>query len=120
MVLSANTTLTQIDLGFNNEVTSQGWLALLKGLRSNTSVTHINLSGCRIGDEGATFLASALLTNTTLAHIDLSGQTGITDCGWKDLLEGLKMNRGVASQPHIINQHGAKIWVGDVFCPQHR
>jgi hypothetical protein len=66
--LRTNTSLTTLEL-YNNQIGDAGAVALAEALRTNTSLTTLNLSGNQIGDAGAVALAIALRTNTSLTAL---------------------------------------------------
>ena len=57
----------------------------------NCSLTSLNISGNRIGDDGVTHLAEALKQNKTLEELDISN-CDITDAGVAPLAEALQVN----------------------------
>ena len=65
--------------------------AIGEALKENTSLTRINLSNNKIGDEGGKAIGVALKVNTTLTWIDLRGNK-IGDEAGKAIIEALKVN----------------------------
>ena len=59
--------LTFID----NSIGVEGAKELAEALKTNTTLTEINLGDNSIGGEGAKAIAEALKTNTTLTQINL-------------------------------------------------
>ena len=68
-----------------------GASSLARALRSNRSLTYLDVSFNEIGKAGAAALAEALQTNCTLSHLFLCGNA-IGDSGTASLGEGLKSN----------------------------
>ena len=62
---------------------------LARALRSNCTLTHINLRYRTIRSPGASEIAKALLSNLTLTHLNLNGN-GIDNCGAEDLAQALQ------------------------------
>ena len=83
--LKSNTSLTTIDLRGNN-IGDEGAKAIAEALKGNTSLTSINLSNNNIGDEGAKAIADALKFNTSLTTIDLDNNN-LGDEGKKAVAE---------------------------------
>ena len=54
-------------------------------------MTHLNLSGNKIGVSGAVFLSQGLKVNTTLTYLNL-GHNEIDDSGAAFLSQALKVN----------------------------
>ncbi|CAE7914875.1 NLRC3, partial [Symbiodinium necroappetens] len=72
--LGLNDTITKLEIYVaesHRERCSALWKALADALKSNCTVTHINLDGNRIGAEGAKALADALKRNCMVTHVDL-------------------------------------------------
>jgi len=88
--LKTNTTLTSINLEYN-DLGAEGAKALVETLKTNTTLTSIELGNNNIGPEGAKALAKVLKTNTTLTIIKLNTNM-IVDEGVKALAEALKTN----------------------------
>ncbi|KAF9177180.1 hypothetical protein BGZ51_009033, partial [Haplosporangium sp. Z 767] len=68
--LKTNTTLTTLDLG-NNSIKDNGALALSDALKTNSTLITLNLGNNSIGDKGAVALSDALKTNSTLITLNL-------------------------------------------------
>jgi Ran GTPase-activating protein (RanGAP) involved in mRNA processing and transport len=84
--------LTTLDLGWNR-IGDEGATELASMLRANATLTTLDLSGNRIGDEGATELASMLGANTTLAKLNLCSND--IDAAGDVLLDVFKVNSRV-------------------------
>ncbi|KAI8599884.1 hypothetical protein EDD21DRAFT_432081 [Dissophora ornata] len=88
--LKTNTTLTTLDLR-GNSIGNEGALALSEALKTNTTLTTLNLWMNSIGKEGALALSETLKTNTTLTTLDLEGNS-IGNQGALALSKALKTN----------------------------
>ena len=69
-VLKTNTTVTTLDLR-GNGIGGDGAAALGECLKSNTSLTTLGLVGSGIGGNGVAALGECLLNNTSLTKLDL-------------------------------------------------
>ncbi|CAE7713668.1 NLRC3, partial [Symbiodinium microadriaticum] len=69
--LKSNSTVTHVDLRYN-EIGDEGDKALADAVESNRTVT-VNLTGSQLGGKGAKALAAALKSNCTVTHVDLQG-----------------------------------------------
>jgi len=65
-ILRSNTSVTRVDLRFNKEIGDEGAKALAAALKVNATVEMLWLEDCGIGDDGAAALAEALRSNTSL------------------------------------------------------
>ncbi|KAF9176758.1 hypothetical protein BGZ50_009716 [Haplosporangium sp. Z 11] len=88
--LKTNSTLTTLDLR-NNSIGDNGAQALSEALKINSTLTTLDLSANSIGDNGAVALSEAFKTNSTLITLDLSANS-IGDNGAQMLSEALKTN----------------------------
>ena len=79
-ILKSNTSVTTVNLHGNKEIGDEGAKALAEALKVNATVKKLCLGGCGIGDDGAAALAEALRSNTSLTRLDLCGN-GIGDDG---------------------------------------
>ncbi|KAJ1121379.1 hypothetical protein NDU88_009490 [Pleurodeles waltl] len=87
--LKTNTSLTELDLG-PNELRNSGVKKLCEGLKHpNCKLQKLRLGGCSLTGSCCEALASALKTNTSLTELDLS-PNALGDSGVKKLCEGLK------------------------------
>ena len=90
-MLQRNKTLTALDLSWNRGVSDTGAFFIAEGLKLNTSLRTLRLSGCGINAEGAKFISGALGINTSLKVIDLAcNELGDTGVGY--LANALKQN----------------------------
>ncbi|KAF9140378.1 hypothetical protein BGX30_006609, partial [Mortierella sp. GBA39] len=85
--LKTNSTLTTLDLG-NNSIEYERVKALAEALKANSTLTTLYLRRNSIGDNGAKSLAEALKINSTLTTLDLER----IPTGAKALAEALKAN----------------------------
>ena len=92
-VLKSNTTVTKLDLS-SNYIGDVGAAGLAEALKSNTTLTVLKLSDNDIGDAGAAGLAEALKSDTTVTVLKLS-YNDIGDAGAADLAEALNSNTAV-------------------------
>jgi Ran GTPase-activating protein (RanGAP) involved in mRNA processing and transport len=72
-------------------ITRRGATLIAKALMNNKSLTILDLSFNRIGDEGVAVLADALAINTTLAELHLQS-VGMSSSGLAAIAEALKTN----------------------------
>ncbi|KAL0242426.1 hypothetical protein GEMRC1_004989 [Eukaryota sp. GEM-RC1] len=93
--LKTNTTVTNVNLIYNS-IGDEGVRALAEALKVNTTVTSVVLRDNSIGDEGAKALAEALKVNVTVTSVDLQDNS-IGDEGAEALAEALKVNTTVTS-----------------------
>ncbi|KAL0242653.1 hypothetical protein GEMRC1_005216 [Eukaryota sp. GEM-RC1] len=107
--LKTNTTVTSVDL-CRNSVGNEDASALSDALKVNISVAAINLRNNTIGDQGASALAEALKVNPSVTSVDLSYNT-IGDEGARALSDVLKVNISVAAinlRNNTIGDEGAR------------
>ncbi|KAF8982665.1 hypothetical protein BGZ46_000848 [Entomortierella lignicola] len=88
--LKTNTSLTTLNLG-SNSIGQEGALALSEALKTNTTLTTLDLRSNSISQEGALALSEALKTNTSLTTLNL-GSNSIGQEGVLALSEALKIN----------------------------
>ena len=104
-VLKSNTTVTKLDLSCNF-IGDSGAAGLAEALKYNTTLTVLNMSNNGIGDAGAAGFAEALKYNTTLTVLNMSNN-GIGDAGAAGLAEALKSNTTLTELMLEINSIGA-------------
>ncbi|KAF9431949.1 hypothetical protein BGZ76_011486 [Entomortierella beljakovae] len=107
ITLKTNTTLTSLNLR-TNSIGNEGTLALSEALKTNTALTTLDLQGNLIGNEGALALSGALKTNTTLTTLNLQGSM-IRREGAIALSEALKTNTTLTAlnlQGSLIDKEG--------------
>ena len=102
--LKSNTTLTNLNISYNYFGIS-GAIALAEALKSNTTLTKLNISENKIGDSGAIAIATALKSNTTLTTLDISWNN-IGDAGATALANMLKVNISLTNLNISYNQIG--------------
>ena len=88
--LKSNSTLTTLNLD-KNEIGDEGACALSDSLKSNSTLTTLELSENSIGPQGASLLSDYLKSNSTLTSLDLSYNT-IGTSGAYSLSDSLKSN----------------------------
>ncbi|KAG0099262.1 hypothetical protein BGZ93_008395 [Podila epicladia] len=88
--LKTDSTLTTLDLQ-RNLIGDRGALVLFEALKSNSSRTTLNLQNNMIEGNGARALAEAFKTNATLATLELR-RNSIGEVGAQALSEALKTN----------------------------
>ena len=71
-VIKTNSTLTLLNLS-NSSIGDDGVAALAKAIKKNSTLTELNLSGNTIGVEGVTALSEAIKKNSTLTELNLFG-----------------------------------------------
>ncbi|KAG0337115.1 hypothetical protein BG000_005814 [Podila horticola] len=87
-VLKTNSTLTTLNLGMNS-IGDNGGLALAETLKINSTLTTLDLESNSIEDNGAQVLSDALKTNSTLTALKLPNNS-IGDNGALALSQVLK------------------------------
>lgn len=85
--------LALLDLRGNDRVGDAGAKLLAEGLRTNRTVTTMDLSDCHIGDEGLGHLCEALKVNKTLHTLLLGLNPAISHVGAAKLGETLQQNK---------------------------
>ena len=93
-ILKSNTSVTKVNLYGNKEIGDEGAKALAEALKVNTTVKELFLQLCGIGDDGAAAFAEALRSNTSLTELHLGG-CNIGDDGAAALAEALRSNTSV-------------------------
>ncbi|KJE98088.1 hypothetical protein CAOG_008114 [Capsaspora owczarzaki ATCC 30864] len=88
--LKSNTTLTQLNLG-RNQIGDTGAQAIAEALKVNKAVTVLGLNENRVGDAGAQAVAEALKVNSTATQLILHDNQ-IGDDGALAIAEALKVN----------------------------
>ncbi|KAF9352239.1 hypothetical protein BGX26_009906 [Mortierella sp. AD094] len=107
--LKTNSTLTTLDLR-SNSIGGNGAQALFETLKTNSTLTTLDLRSNSIGDNGAQVLSEALKTNSTLTTLDLENSS-IGDNGAQALSEALKTNSTLTTldlQSNMIRDSGAQ------------
>ena len=57
---------------FSNTIARDCSVSLEQNLRTNKTLTHVNLSGCNLGTEGVELILAAFYNNSTIKEIDVS------------------------------------------------
>ena len=89
-VIKTNSTVTELNLS-KNMVGDDGVAALAEAIKTNPTLTELNLSKNVVGDDGVAALAEAIKTNSTLTELNLSTNTA-GDGGVAALAEAIKTN----------------------------
>lgn len=90
--LKLNRSLRSLNLKWNSVgKDSTGVQALSDILKSNMTISHVDLRNNRINNVGAKYLGEMLMANTTITHLDISWNDLGVDGGLA-LLDGLKHN----------------------------
>ena len=89
--LRSNCTVTHLNLGCRS-IFSPGAKEILQALQSNHTLTHVNLRGNEIDDSAAETFAEALRSGCALMYLDLSSNR-IGDSGAVPLGKALESNR---------------------------
>jgi hypothetical protein len=85
--LAVNTTLIELDLSFNDTITSTGWREFFEWTRNkNSSLKILNLSECNIDDVGADLIALALVQSNSINEFDIECNS-ISSSGWLNFIE---------------------------------
>ena len=82
--LRTNCTLTYLDLQ-ENEIGDSGAAAIGEALQSNRNLTHLYLNSNKIGDRGAVALAQALQSRRTFTQLNSMQQRSVYDSGAVEL-----------------------------------
>ena len=85
-----------MNLNGNEELSDQGTFHITKELKSNTSLTELQLYTCGLTAEGIYYIAEAIKINKSLTLLNIGGN-GIYDEGIKSLAEALKVNHCLES-----------------------
>jgi Leucine Rich repeat len=108
-VLKTNNTLTELNLA-RNHITNDGARALFSALEVNATLTILNLNCNDIGDQGCMILANALKVNTTLTSLNLY-YNQIGDDGTAALANALQVNKTLTRLNLTSNNIGDRgIW----------
>ncbi|KAF9116593.1 hypothetical protein BGW39_002695, partial [Mortierella sp. 14UC] len=107
--LKTNSTLTALDLQ-DNKIGSREAQIIAEALKTNSTLITLHLGNNTIGDNGAQSLSVALKINSTLAILDLKGNS-IRDVGAKALSEALKTNSTLTTLDLTNNS----IWFGGLL-----
>ena len=90
---AANQTLETLDLG-SNDITDQGAIDLGAMLKTNTTLTNLDLSMNRLGERGVRYLANALDgDNKGLKRLSLRTNKSITDSSADLLATMIRCNK---------------------------
>ncbi|OAQ25531.1 RNI-like protein [Linnemannia elongata AG-77] len=107
--LKTNSTLTALDLQ-DNKIGSREAQIIAEALKTNAKLITLHLGNNMIGDNGAQSLCVALKINSTLTTLDLKGNL-IRDVGALALSEALKTNSTLTT----LDLKGNSIWFGGLL-----
>jgi hypothetical protein len=80
--LKTNQSLTEVDLS-HNAITLDGWKWLSEALKTNQSLTSLNLTPTHVSPEGCHLLSEALKHNQVLSHLVMNNNYIATEgCRW--------------------------------------
>lgn len=109
LMMGANTSLLSLQLDINPSLGDAGALQLCEGLRSNSSLTKLQLSYCEVGADGAAALAEVLSMPTcALKSLDVSGNR-LGSEGMLSLVSGLASNTKLEELNLADNNIGATL-----------
>ena len=93
--LSSRSLKPLLTLDLRNDHLSNGVVHIAEILIHGNCVKRLDISNCRIDDQGMMSLASALERNGSLEELNLRGNIAVTGVGHMALGESLKRNRGL-------------------------
>ena len=103
-VIKHNSTLTQLDLSWNNLSTGD-FTALAEAIKHNSKITKLNLSWNNLGTGDCAALAEAIKHNSTITQLNLAeNELGTGDC--TALAEAIKHNSTITQLDLSHNQLG--------------
>ena len=85
-----------LNLNGNEDLSDQGTFHIAQGLKTNTSLTELQLYTCDLTAKGVGYIADALKVNNSLKVLNIGGN-GIYDDGIECLGRALLLNHGVES-----------------------
>ena len=88
--------ISGLNLNGNEDLSDQGTLHIAQGLKTNTSLTELQLYTCDLTAKGVGYIAEALKVNNSLKVLNIGGN-GIYDDGIECLGRALQLNHGVES-----------------------
>ena len=88
--LTHNDTLTELYMGWNGSITSEGWVHVFMALHDNTSLKKLDIRHNNLGLEGSVALAE-MSSKTSLIELNLQ-YCVIPEVGLRDLARGLLHN----------------------------
>jgi len=102
--LKTNTTVTLVDLS-DNFISNAGTTSISDSLRTNTSVQRLVVYNNGIEDQGASAIAEAVMSNHSLLVVEMS-ENSIRDPGATALANALKINSSVTDLGLSVNGIG--------------
>ena len=88
--LRHNTSLAELNIGWNCSITSEGWVAMFNALHNNTALKKLDISHNKLGMEGSLALAEMLSCNKSLTELKFSGC--IPEAELREIARGLFHN----------------------------
>ena len=88
--------ISGLNLNGNEDLSDQGTLHITENLKTNTSLTELQLYTCGLTAEGVGYIAEALKINGCLKTLNLGGN-GVYDEGVKHLASALRENHDLKS-----------------------
>ncbi|KAL7467499.1 hypothetical protein ACHAXS_007745 [Conticribra weissflogii] len=107
-IIVGSTTLQELKLNGNPlGENSDGWISFAESMRENTSLKYLDLTNCKIEDDGAISLAKSISNNSTLEQVILRGNYGIGEAGISALIQCLfdttSLNHVLGSNHTLVN-----------------
>ena len=101
--LSHNTSLNELNIGWNRSITSEGWVAVFKALCNNTALKKLDISNNNhLGMGGSLALAEMLSRNKSLTELTI-WCCRIPEVGLRQIARGLLQNTSLQT-----------LWVDDL------
>ena len=91
--LTCNTTLTELYLGWNGSISSEGWVHVFNALHSNKVLKKLDIRRNNLGVEGSVALAE-MSHNTSLTELNLQ-YCVIPEVGLREVTRGLFHNKTI-------------------------
>ena len=93
--------LTVLKLDGRTQIKANDWKSLFQSLESNSTVTHLSISRCKINDEVATDLVLAMVVNETIVALRLNHNEGLTDETGKGFIKVLRQSNSTIKQLEV-------------------
>ncbi len=93
--------LTVLKLDGRTQIKASDWKSLFQSLESNSTVTHLSISRCKINDEVATDLVLAMVVNETMVGLRLNHNEGLTDETGKGFIKVLRQSNSTIKQLEV-------------------
>ena len=98
--------LRYLNIG-NNNIRDKAIKEIVEALK-NTPLHHLDIHFTRTGPEGAAAIAQLLKSNTSLTHLNLHTNPDIKDNDLEKILKALKDNTTLKSL-NLLNSHGSRL-----------